>query len=230
MELADGFARRGLRAGAAARRRRRLLAAAGLAVLAALAAAVYAAGGAPPPQTFAEKVLVSEVEVVVELPELLSSARRRALRPEDFVVQEDGVLRPVAKAEPIGLPAAGSLRAAGSSRGAGPASAGREAFAGDPATPIKSGRDPALLALPIQSGRDPALPIQSDRDPSPAVIRSLPIEPPRHQVLDRAPPGGRGWSQDLPVAVPSGARRLAVCVEDLAHQLWGGTTVDLAAR
>jgi hypothetical protein len=94
------------------------------------------------------------------------------------------------------------------------------AFAGDPATPIKSDRDPAPLALPIKS----------DRDPAAAVLRSLPTEPPRHQVLDRAPPGGRGWSQDLPVAVPSGARRLAVCVEDLAHQLWGGTTVDLAAQ
>jgi hypothetical protein len=87
------------------------------------------------------------------------------------------------------------------------------------------GTPPGPFRVSVAFAGDPALPTRS-----PAREPPLPIEPPRHQVFDRTPAGGRGWSQDLPVAVPSGSRRLAVCVEDLAHQLWGGTTVDLAAR
>ncbi|HVT57806.1 MAG TPA: hypothetical protein VHR45_05365 [Thermoanaerobaculia bacterium] len=60
-----------------------------------------AAPTATPPETFAEKVLVREIELVVELPPELKAGRREALQAADFVVVEDGVLRRVVKAEPL---------------------------------------------------------------------------------------------------------------------------------
>jgi hypothetical protein len=96
-----------------------LAAAAGLGVTAvrsavAASAAAGAAGAPPsrpatapraaapqPPETFSEKVLVREIEVVVELPESLRESRRKALGPQDFLVTEDGRLRQVVKASPV---------------------------------------------------------------------------------------------------------------------------------
>jgi hypothetical protein len=62
-----------------------------------------AAGPASAPRSegFGEKVLVREIEVVVELPEKLRESRRRALGPQDFQVLEDGVSRQVVKASPV---------------------------------------------------------------------------------------------------------------------------------
>lgn len=54
-----------------------------------------------PPETFAEKVLVREIEVVVEVPDSLRESRRKALRPQDFQVTEDGRFRQVVKASPV---------------------------------------------------------------------------------------------------------------------------------
>jgi hypothetical protein len=59
------------------------------------------AASPPPPDTFAEKVLVREIEVVVELPDSLRESRRKALGPQDFQVTEDGRLRQVVKASPV---------------------------------------------------------------------------------------------------------------------------------
>jgi hypothetical protein len=61
------------------------------------------ASPAPPasPETFAEKVLVREIEVVVELPESLRASRRKSLGPQDFQVTEDGRFRQVVKASPV---------------------------------------------------------------------------------------------------------------------------------
>lgn len=39
----------------------------------------------------------------------------------------------------------------------------------------------------------------------------------------------RGWEDRLEVRPPTGARRLAVVVEDLARGTWGGAVVELAA-
>jgi hypothetical protein len=60
-----------------------------------------AAAPQPPPETFIEKVLVREIEVVVEIPESLRASRRKALGPQDFQVTEDGRLRQVVKASPV---------------------------------------------------------------------------------------------------------------------------------
>jgi hypothetical protein len=60
-----------------------------------------AAAGQAPPDTFAEKVLVREIEVVVELPASLRESRRRALGPQDFQVLEDGNFRQVVKASAV---------------------------------------------------------------------------------------------------------------------------------
>jgi hypothetical protein len=46
---------------------------------------------------FAERVVVREVEAVVELPETIHESRRKALGPKDFQVLEDGSLREVVK-------------------------------------------------------------------------------------------------------------------------------------
>jgi hypothetical protein len=54
-----------------------------------------------PPETFVEKVLVREIEVVVELPESMRESRRKALGPQDFQVTEDGRFRQVVKASPV---------------------------------------------------------------------------------------------------------------------------------
>ncbi|HEY6320214.1 MAG TPA: hypothetical protein VJA16_01515 [Thermoanaerobaculia bacterium] len=54
-----------------------------------------------PPESFEEKVLVREIEVVVELPESLRESRRKALGPQDFQVTEDGRFRQVVKASPV---------------------------------------------------------------------------------------------------------------------------------
>lgn len=59
------------------------------------------AAGQAPPDTFAEKVLVREIEVVVELPGALRESRRRALGPQDFQVLEDGNFRQVVKASAV---------------------------------------------------------------------------------------------------------------------------------
>ena len=56
---------------------------------------------AKPPESFEEKVLVREIEVVVELPESLRESRRKALMPQDFQVTEDGRFRQVVKASPV---------------------------------------------------------------------------------------------------------------------------------
>jgi hypothetical protein len=90
---------------------------AGLAALSGLPAATAAppsrrpaaprAANPPPPDTFAEKVLVREIEVVVELPESLRESRRKALGPQDFQVTEDGRLRQVVKASPVNAGDAG---------------------------------------------------------------------------------------------------------------------------
>ena len=90
-----------------------LAAAAGLAVTPARPSA--AATAAPParpatapraaapqaPESFSERVLVREIEVVVELPETMRESRRKALGPQDFLVTEDGRLRQVVKASPV---------------------------------------------------------------------------------------------------------------------------------
>jgi hypothetical protein len=60
-----------------------------------------AAAGQAKPETYAEKVLVREIEVVVELPESLRESRRKALGPQDFQVLEDGNFRQVVKASPV---------------------------------------------------------------------------------------------------------------------------------
>jgi hypothetical protein len=90
---------------------------AGLAALSGLPAATAAApaqrpaaprgASPPPPDTFAEKVLVREIEVVVELPESMRESRRKALGPQDFQVTEDGRLRQVVKASPVNAGDAG---------------------------------------------------------------------------------------------------------------------------
>jgi hypothetical protein len=93
---------------------------AALAALASLGGAVAAApaaprtAAAPPaataearPETFAEKVLVREIEVVAELPDSLRESRRRSLGPQDFQVLEDGHFRQVVKASAIAAGEAG---------------------------------------------------------------------------------------------------------------------------
>jgi hypothetical protein len=52
----------------------------------------------PPPPTFSEDVTVREASVVVDLPD---SLERRALRPADIEVLEDGERRPVTRVEPF---------------------------------------------------------------------------------------------------------------------------------
>ncbi len=61
------------------------------------------AGQAPPapPERFEEKVLVREIETVVEIPESMRESRRKALGPQDFQVTEDGRFRQVVKASPV---------------------------------------------------------------------------------------------------------------------------------
>jgi hypothetical protein len=61
------------------------------------------AGQAPAaaPDRFEEKVLVREIEAVVELPDPLRESRRKALGPQDFQVTEDGRFRQVVKASPV---------------------------------------------------------------------------------------------------------------------------------
>jgi hypothetical protein len=78
------------------------------------AAAAPRAAAAPPagtaeakPESFAEKVLVREIEVVVELPDSLRESRRRSLGPQDFEVLEDGHFRQVVKASAIAAGEAG---------------------------------------------------------------------------------------------------------------------------
>jgi hypothetical protein len=87
-----------------------LAAAAALAASLALAVWPIAGMAAPAPQksqppaapeSFAERVLVREVEVVVELPESLRESRRKSLGPQDFQVTEDGRFRQVVKASPV---------------------------------------------------------------------------------------------------------------------------------
>jgi hypothetical protein len=58
------------------------------------------ASGAPP-ERFEERVLVREIEAVVEIPESLRESRRKALGPQDFQVTEDGRFRQVVKASPV---------------------------------------------------------------------------------------------------------------------------------
>jgi hypothetical protein len=67
-----------------------------------------AAAPAPPPavtqaqpEPFAEKVLVREIEVVVELPDPVRESRRKSLGPQDFQVLEDGGFRQLSKASPV---------------------------------------------------------------------------------------------------------------------------------
>jgi hypothetical protein len=59
------------------------------------------AAGAPRSEGFGEKVLVREIEVVVELPASVHESRRRSLGPQDFQVLEDGTSRQVVKASPV---------------------------------------------------------------------------------------------------------------------------------
>jgi hypothetical protein len=54
-----------------------------------------------PPERFEEKVLVREIEAVVEVPESMRESRRKALGPQDFQVTEDGRFRQVVKASPV---------------------------------------------------------------------------------------------------------------------------------
>jgi hypothetical protein len=93
-----------------------LAACAGFAALAALAALAPLGGAAAAtpagtaeakPESFAEKVLVREIEVVVELPDSLRESRRRSLGPQDFEVLEDGHFRQVVKASAIAAGEAG---------------------------------------------------------------------------------------------------------------------------
>jgi hypothetical protein len=65
------------------------------------AAGATGATGPARPDSFEEKVLVREIEVVVELPESLRESRRKALGPQDFQVTEDGRFRQVVKASPV---------------------------------------------------------------------------------------------------------------------------------
>lgn len=51
----------------------------------------------------------------------------------------------------------------------------------------------------------------------------------QHRLLTRPDLTEKGWTETLPLDVPPGARKLGVAVEDLAHQLWGATAVDLGA-
>src|ERR1700687_4352054 len=94
-----------------------LAATAALVTLIALAALPIASAAAPPqkPQpsptpraaappaseSFPERVLVREIEVVVELPDSLRESRRKSLGPQDFQVTEDGRFRQVVKASPV---------------------------------------------------------------------------------------------------------------------------------
>jgi hypothetical protein len=50
---------------------------------------------------FSERVVVREIEVVVELPASLHESRRKALLPQEFQVLEDGTFRQVVKAGPV---------------------------------------------------------------------------------------------------------------------------------
>jgi len=50
-----------------------------------------------------------------------------------------------------------------------------------------------------------------------------------HRLLTGAGLTEKGWTETLPLDVPPGARKLGVAVEDLTHQLWGATAVDLGA-
>lgn len=59
------------------------------------------AAGQASTQNFAEKVLVREIEVIVEIPTTLRESRRKELGTRDFQVQEDGVFRQVVKASPV---------------------------------------------------------------------------------------------------------------------------------
>jgi hypothetical protein len=51
----------------------------------------------------------------------------------------------------------------------------------------------------------------------------------QHRLLTGAGLTEKGWTETLPLDVPPGARKLGVAVEDLTHQLWGATAVDLGA-
>lgn len=59
-----------------------------------------AGSGAAPPD-FAERVVVHEVGVVVELPSPLRRSRLKSLAAQDFVVLEEGGLRTVVRAAPV---------------------------------------------------------------------------------------------------------------------------------
>jgi hypothetical protein len=86
-----------------------------LALTAPAAAAPRPAAPAPvrppapqPPESFAERVVVREIEVVVELPDTLRESRRKSLAPQDFQVVEDGRFRQVVKAAPVAAGEAGA--------------------------------------------------------------------------------------------------------------------------
>jgi hypothetical protein len=51
----------------------------------------------------------------------------------------------------------------------------------------------------------------------------------QHRLLTGPDLTEKGWTETLPLDVPPGARKLGVAVEDLSHQLWGATAVDLGA-
>jgi hypothetical protein len=80
-----------------------LLAAGGLLGRRLTAAAPPPAPAATQPRSegFGEKVLVREIEVVVELPSSVRESKWKSLGVQDFQVQEDGVARQVVKASPV---------------------------------------------------------------------------------------------------------------------------------
>src|SRR6202158_275427 len=59
------------------------------------------AAAPPASESFPERVLVREIEVVVELPDSLRESRRKSLGPQDFQVTEDGRFRQVVEASPV---------------------------------------------------------------------------------------------------------------------------------
>jgi len=48
-----------------------------------------------------------------------------------------------------------------------------------------------------------------------------------HEMAPGIEHAGQGWSRTLTLALPPGARRLAVAVDDLARERWSGTVLNL---
>lgn len=113
------------------------------------------------------------------------------------------------------------------------------------ATPEELGSARARLLAGGNPVPDGTLPLKASLDGSNLVLRLPPagegaagpvrisvVYDNRSEALHTMKPEAslaRGWEDRMEIRPPTGARRLAVVVEDLARGAWGGAVVDLAA-